>query len=66
MNYCIDFSTCLYYDLTKCQIGLLKLRSTGEQGYFHLYTIYVAKHKLNKYQIATDFCYPNAKILTNI
>ena len=24
MNYCLDFSTCLYYELTNCKNGLLK------------------------------------------
>ena len=39
MNYCLDFSTCMYCDLTNCKIGLLKPRSTGKQDYFQLYTI---------------------------
>ena len=53
MNYCLNFSTCLYYDLTNCKTGLLKPRSTRKKVTL---TVDYIKHKLNKYLILLSEC----------
>ena len=56
MNYCLNFSTHLYYEHTNCKIGLMKARVQVNKVILY----YIVKQIMN-----TDFCYPNAKILTN-
>ena len=33
---CLDFSLCLYYELTNSKKALLKPRNAGNEGYFQL------------------------------
>ena len=63
MNYCLYFSTCLYYELANCKIGLLKPRSTGVNKVTSNCTLYKTQVKQT---LNTNFCYPSTKMLTNI
>ena len=62
MNYCVDFSTCLYYELTNYKIGLLKPRNTATSNRT-LYKIQVKQipntecQNCNKYLDKLNICY---------
>ena len=57
MNYCVDYSTYMYYELTYCKIEVQVNKVTSNCTLYKTQT---------KFILSTNFCHPSTKMSTNI